>query len=87
MIIDIVRTHPLMLVGGVLQENPFYVPPDEFLAELRSREARSRAASVPDGAAASRYRDVARLTDALGHLVALGALSALEAARDERKDL
>ncbi|HXO28574.1 MAG TPA: PAS domain S-box protein [Thermoanaerobaculia bacterium] len=82
MIVDIVRTHPVMLVGGVLQENPFYVPPDEFLAELRSREERSRAASVPAGAAAARYRDVARLTEALGHLVALGALSALEAARE-----
>jgi PAS domain S-box-containing protein len=41
MIIDIVRTHPVVLVGGVLRENPFYVPPDEFLAELRTRQARS----------------------------------------------
>ncbi len=82
MIVDIVRTHPVVLVGGVLQENPFYVPPDEFLAELRSREERSRAASVPAGAAASRYRDVAHLDEALGHLVALGALSALDAARE-----
>ncbi|HLT17873.1 MAG TPA: MEDS domain-containing protein [Thermomicrobiales bacterium] len=36
--IDILRTHPMALIGGVLQINPFYVPPDEFLAELRSRE-------------------------------------------------
>jgi hypothetical protein len=36
-VMDIMRTHPQVIVGGVLQENPFYVPPDEFLAELRSR--------------------------------------------------
>ena len=34
---DIMRTHPVVLVGGILQENPFYVPPDEFLEELRRR--------------------------------------------------
>jgi hypothetical protein len=37
MIIDIMRTHPMVIVGGVLQENPFFVPPAEFLEELRSR--------------------------------------------------
>lgn len=34
---DILRTHPMVILGGVLQENPLYVPPDEFLAELRDR--------------------------------------------------
>jgi hypothetical protein len=34
---DIMRTHPQVIIGGVLQENPFYVPPDEFLAELSRR--------------------------------------------------
>ena len=37
---DILRTHPVVLVGGLLQENPFYVPPDEFLKELQSRKVR-----------------------------------------------
>jgi DcmR-like sensory protein len=36
-IIDIMRTHPLVIIGGILQENPFYVEPDEFLRELRER--------------------------------------------------
>lgn len=36
---DILRTHPLVIVGGVLQENPLYVPPDEFLKELEERRA------------------------------------------------
>lgn len=33
------RTHPMIIIGGVLQENPFFVPPDEFLRELRERRA------------------------------------------------
>lgn len=34
---DILRTHPLVIIGGVLQENALYVPPDEFLKELEER--------------------------------------------------
>lgn len=37
LIVDVMRTHPIVLVGGVLQENPFFVPPDQFLLELRER--------------------------------------------------
>ena len=38
-IIDIMRTHPLVIIGGILQENPFYVEPDRFLEELRERQS------------------------------------------------
>lgn len=38
-VIDIMRTHPMVIVGGILQRNPFFVPPEEFLAELRKRRA------------------------------------------------
>jgi hypothetical protein len=38
-IVDIIRTHPMIIIGGILQENPFFVPPDEFLRELRERKA------------------------------------------------
>jgi MEDS: MEthanogen/methylotroph, DcmR Sensory domain len=38
-ILDILRTHPLVIIGGILQENPFFVEPDEFLEELRARRA------------------------------------------------
>jgi hypothetical protein len=38
---DILRTHPMVIIGGVLQSNPFWVPPEEFLRELRSREGRA----------------------------------------------
>jgi hypothetical protein len=34
---DVVRTHPAALIGGVLQENPFFVPPDVLLEEQRGR--------------------------------------------------
>jgi MEDS: MEthanogen/methylotroph, DcmR Sensory domain len=37
MVMDIMRTHPQVIIGGVLQENPFYVPPEELLDELRRR--------------------------------------------------
>ena len=36
-IMDILRTHPMVIIGGILQENPFFVPPDAFLRELRER--------------------------------------------------
>jgi MEDS: MEthanogen/methylotroph, DcmR Sensory domain len=36
-VMDIMRTHPVVIIGGVLQENPFFVPPDQFLLELRER--------------------------------------------------
>jgi hypothetical protein len=37
------RTHPLVIVGGLLQENPFYVEPDQLLLELRERHPQVRA--------------------------------------------
>jgi len=37
------RTHPMIIIGGILQENPFFVPPDEFLRELRERHTRNAA--------------------------------------------
>ncbi len=33
------RTHPMVIIGGILQRNPFYVPPEEFLREIRARRA------------------------------------------------
>jgi hypothetical protein len=34
--INIIRTHPFVIIGGLLRENPFFVPPDQFLRERRS---------------------------------------------------
>jgi len=38
-VVDIMRTHPMIIIGGIVQENPFFVPPDEFLRELAQRGA------------------------------------------------
>ncbi|HWC97759.1 MAG TPA: MEDS domain-containing protein [Candidatus Sulfopaludibacter sp.] len=37
-VIDALRTHPIVLIGGIVQRNPFYVPPEELLKELNERE-------------------------------------------------
>jgi hypothetical protein len=41
---DVMRTHPMVIIGGILQENPFFVPPDQFLLELRERGLTRRGA-------------------------------------------
>ncbi len=45
-VIDIMRTHPLVIIGGILQQNPFFVSPEEFLPEIRERRARRTASSA-----------------------------------------
>jgi hypothetical protein len=37
-VMNILRTHPMVIVGGILQENPYFVPPDELLRELQERD-------------------------------------------------
>jgi hypothetical protein len=48
-VVDIMRTHPMIIIGGILQRNPFFVPPEDFLRELRERRA---GRSTSSGAAA-----------------------------------
>jgi MEDS: MEthanogen/methylotroph, DcmR Sensory domain len=46
-VVEVMRTHPMIIIGGMLQENPFFVPPDQFLRELRERRgARPRQRSA-----------------------------------------
>jgi MEDS: MEthanogen/methylotroph, DcmR Sensory domain len=42
------RTHPVVIIGGLLQENPFYVDPDELLDELHERGPTRAGARVPE---------------------------------------
>jgi len=44
-IVDVIRTHPLVIMGGILQTNPFFVPPDEFLREIRARRGKAHSDS------------------------------------------
>jgi len=38
LVIDVMRTHPMVVIGGVLQENPFYMAPEELLREFHDRD-------------------------------------------------
>jgi hypothetical protein len=35
-VIDVLRSHPVATIGGIVHENPFYMPPDELLRELET---------------------------------------------------
>ncbi|MEA2570403.1 MAG: hypothetical protein QOI24_2404 [Acidobacteriota bacterium] len=39
-IVDVMRGHPAVIVGGSLGDNPFYVPPAEMIEELNERKHR-----------------------------------------------
>ena len=39
--VDILRTHPVVIIGGRLYENPFFVPPAKFLPEILARSGKS----------------------------------------------
>ena len=43
---DVMRTHPVVIIGGVLQENPFFVSPDQFLLEIRERRSGRKSVSM-----------------------------------------
>ena len=45
-VMDIMRTHPVVIIGGILQENPFFVPPDQFLLELQERRSLRKSAGM-----------------------------------------
>src|SRR3981189_545705 len=42
-VMDILRTHPVAIIGGGLPENPFFVTPEQFLLEIRERRRSARA--------------------------------------------
>jgi len=46
-VLDIMRTHPAVIVGGILQRNPFFVPPEQFLPEFRERRAKQSTHQTP----------------------------------------
>jgi hypothetical protein len=39
LVMDVLSTHPKMLLGGIVVENPNYLTPDEFLAQQEQRLA------------------------------------------------
>jgi serine phosphatase RsbU (regulator of sigma subunit) len=77
---DILRTHPMAVVGELLESNPFFVPPDEFLRELRERR-RSRMTRIDSGAnpgySQGEISELRELHSSLRDLVASSTLSAV----------
>ncbi len=47
-VLDVLRTHPAALIGGVFQRNPFYIKPEQMLEELRARGEIARDRQSPD---------------------------------------
>ena len=45
-VMDALRTHPVVIIGGMLQENPFFVPPDQFLLEIKERRPVRKSAAI-----------------------------------------
>jgi hypothetical protein len=45
-VIDAMRTHPVVIVGGLLHENPFFVPPDQLLVEIKERRSLRKSAGM-----------------------------------------
>ncbi|MDR5756465.1 MEDS domain-containing protein [Caballeronia sp. LZ035] len=41
MLMDVLRTHPLTLINGIVQENPFFISPSEMIKELDLRKSRA----------------------------------------------
>lgn len=41
-VIDVLRSHPVAIIGGIVHENPFFVSPAELLQELRERQGTTR---------------------------------------------
>jgi signal transduction histidine kinase len=60
LVMDLLRTHPAVIIDGSVRSNPFFVPPDEFLAGLHNRAA-SRAESASDPADRQRLLDPSEL--------------------------
>jgi AraC-like DNA-binding protein len=61
-LVDVMRTHPFTIVDGRVQENPYYVSPDEFIGELRAR----RTGALAGGLAPWQLRRVKALVVATG---------------------
>lgn len=42
-VMDAMKTHPICIISGVIHQNPYYQQPEEYLEELRHRDATSLA--------------------------------------------
>jgi MEDS: MEthanogen/methylotroph, DcmR Sensory domain len=47
-VMDALRMHPAVIISGLLQENPFYVPPGQLLREIRERRSMRNGGSAAE---------------------------------------
>jgi transcriptional regulator with GAF, ATPase, and Fis domain len=40
-VMDVLRSHPAVMISGVLHHNPFFIQPDELLKEIRTKDTSS----------------------------------------------
>lgn len=45
-VVGVLRSHPLAVIGGIVQENPFFVAPDELIRELHETPQQAHQALV-----------------------------------------
>lgn len=43
-LMDIMRSHPAVIIGGVYHENPFFIAPEKMLTQIRARQPRRSSA-------------------------------------------
>jgi transcriptional regulator with GAF, ATPase, and Fis domain len=68
--LDILRTHPAVMISGIMQRNPFFVPPTELLQEMHNRRAGAKLLETGVMAENRRLRQTIR------ELVALSSMPA-----------
>jgi len=73
MVLDIVRTHPMVLIGDAIHANPFFRSPDSFLEELRSRDTASSLTN--DQTQTESKNEATELRRGLGDIVGLLGLA------------
>lgn len=47
MVVDIMATHPYVVLRGRIRQNPFYIPPEVYLGELLRGRKASRRSTMP----------------------------------------
>jgi len=68
--LDILRTHPAVMISGIMQRNPFFVPPTELLQDMHNRRT---GATLPETGVTAENR---RLRKTIRELVALSSMPA-----------
>ncbi len=48
-VVDMKRTHPMIIIGGILQQNPIFVPPEEFPARAPGSAIRADGTALGAG--------------------------------------